>query len=51
MCLPHPGHDQPPVLERLTQTFDRVAAELGELVEEQDTVVPEGSQMYVDGLG
>jgi hypothetical protein len=28
------------VLERLThQTFDRVAAELGELVEEQDTVV------------
>ena len=33
------------------QTLDGVAAELGELVEEQDTVVPEGSQMYLDGLG
>jgi hypothetical protein len=29
----HDPRDDPPVLERLTQTFDRVAAELGELVE------------------
>jgi hypothetical protein len=38
-----PRDDHPPVLERLTQTFDRVAAELGELVEEQDTVVRQRS--------
>jgi hypothetical protein len=37
-----PRDDHAPVLERLTQTFDRVAAELGELVEEQDTVVRHG---------
>ena len=43
--LHHPRDDHAPVLERLTQTFDRVAAELGELVEEQDTVVRQGSSM------
>jgi hypothetical protein len=47
---PDPRDDYPRVLERLTQTLDRIPAELGELVEEQDTVVPEGSQMYLDGL-
>jgi hypothetical protein len=36
------------LLEQLTQTFDRVAAELGELVEEQDTVVRECSRMYLE---
>jgi hypothetical protein len=45
----HPRDDHPPVLERLTQTFDRVAAELGELVEEQDTVVPECEVITPDG--
>jgi hypothetical protein len=38
-------------LERRLGMLDQEAAELGELVEEQDTVVPEGSQMYLDGLG
>jgi hypothetical protein len=37
----HPPDDHAPVLERLTQTLDRVAAELGELVEEQHPVVGE----------
>jgi hypothetical protein len=38
-----------PVLERLTQTLDRVAAELRELVEEQHPVVPQGVTMFLDG--
>ena len=45
----HPRDDHPPVLERLTQIFDRVAADLGELAEEQDTVVQQGSLMSPDG--
>jgi hypothetical protein len=44
----HPRDEDAPVLERLTQTLDRVAAELGELVQEQDTVVGECSAMYLD---
>jgi hypothetical protein len=35
----HPGDLDATVLERLAQALDRVAAKLGELVEEQDTVV------------
>jgi hypothetical protein len=43
----HPRDEDPPVLERLTKTFDRVAAELGELVEEQDAVMRECARMYL----
>jgi hypothetical protein len=35
----HPRHDHTPVLERLAQALDRVAAELRELVEEQHPMV------------
>jgi hypothetical protein len=44
----HPRDDHAPVLERLAEPFDRVAAELGELVEEQDTVVRQCSGMSPD---
>jgi hypothetical protein len=44
-----PRDDHLPVLERLTQTLDRVAAELRELVEEQHPVVPQGVTMFLDG--
>jgi hypothetical protein len=46
-----PRDDHTPVLERLTQTFDRVAAELRELVEEQHTVVRQRSQMSPEFTG
>ena len=46
---PNPRDDYLRVLERLTQTLDRVAGELGELVEDQDTVVHQCSRMYFDG--
>jgi hypothetical protein len=39
----HPRDDHAPVLERLSQAFDRVAAELRELVEEQHPVVRQRS--------
>jgi hypothetical protein len=42
--------EHPHVLERLTQAFDRVSAELRELVEEQHPVVREWSRMYLDGV-
>jgi hypothetical protein len=35
----HPRHDDAPILERLAQALDRVAAELRELVEEQRPLV------------
>jgi hypothetical protein len=44
----HPRDDHSPVLERLTQTLDRVAAELRELVEEQHPVVPQGVTVFLD---
>jgi hypothetical protein len=37
----HPGHHDAPVLHRLAQPLDRVAAELGELVQEQDAMMRE----------
>jgi hypothetical protein len=44
----HPRDDHAPVLERLAQALDRVAAELRELVEEQHPVVAEGAPMYLE---
>ena len=41
----------PAVLERLAQTLDGVAAELGELVQEQHAVVRERSRMYLEAAG
>jgi hypothetical protein len=46
----HPRDDHAAVLERLSQAFDRVAAELRELVEEQHPVVQQGSIMYLEAL-
>ena len=47
----HPRDDDATVLEGLTETLDRVATELRELVQEEHSVVREGARMYLDGLG
>jgi hypothetical protein len=45
----HPRDDHAPILERLAQDLDRVAAEPCEVIEEQHPVVPERDAITPDG--
>jgi hypothetical protein len=46
----HPRNDDTAVLERMPKSFERVTAELSELVEEQHAVVGKGAGIYTAGV-
>jgi hypothetical protein len=43
----HPGHHDAAVLQGSPESLDGIAAELVQLVEEQDAVVPKSSSMFL----